>query len=69
MRNESLFLLQFECVKLLSLIRIVPKIETMSLSVSSEDMVYFICIISDVRRHSTLKRPFIYLSARFLLKF
>lgn len=57
MRNESLFLLQFECVKLLSLIRIVPKIETMSLSVSSEDMVYFICIISDVRRLSTLKRP------------
>lgn len=41
MRNESLFLLQFECVKLLSLIRIVPKnIETMSLSVSSEDMEY-----------------------------
>lgn len=40
MRNESLFLLQFECVKLLSLIRIVPKIEIMSLSVSSEDMEY-----------------------------
>lgn len=40
MRNESPFLLQFECVKLLSLIRIVPKIETMSLSVSSEDMEY-----------------------------
>lgn len=40
MRNESQFLLQFECVKLLSLIRIVPKIETMSLSVSSEDMEY-----------------------------
>lgn len=40
MRNESLFLLQFECVKLLSLIRIVPKIETMRLSVSSEDMEY-----------------------------
>lgn len=40
MRNESLFLLQFECVKLLSLIGIVPKIETMSLSVSSEDMEY-----------------------------
>lgn len=64
MRNESLFLLQFECVKLLSLIRIVPKIETMSLSVSSEDMVY-ICIISDVRRLSTLKRPFIDLFAIF----
>lgn len=65
MRNESLFLLQFECVKLLSLIRIVPKIETMRLSVSSEDMEYFICIISDVRRLSTIKRPFIDLSAIF----
>lgn len=65
MRNESQFLLQFECVKLLSLIRIVTKnIETMSLSVSSEDMVY-ICIISDVRRLSTLKRPFIDLFAIF----
>lgn len=40
MRNESLFLLQFKCVKLLSLIRIVPKIETMSLSAPSKDMVY-----------------------------